>query len=256
MRLRFVAVLTIALAGSFAYAKGESSIVHLKNGTVLRGELLERLPGDHVTIKLASGEKKRVDWNDVDSIEDGAAEATSGSASASGAAAPPSEAPTEAPSASASVVPSASAAPAPSGVRVRLTGTPNVSLERRDGSKWTFACLAPCSHPVEEGEYRVGGEGVNPSSTFVLRDPTQVAVKAGSKGRAFGGQLLLGAGAGALLIGIFMATGDNTDVAIPVIAIGGAAAVGGLTLWLTNRTSITLSPEGAGLKLRGTTSLF
>jgi hypothetical protein len=136
-----------------------------------------------------------------------------------------------------------------------MTGSSNVSLERHEGTSWTLACNAPCAQPIEPGEYRVGGAGVNPSKTFALREPSQLDVSAGSKGRAFAGQLLLGGGAAVLLIGVFLAT-SGEDIAIPAMAIGGAATIGGLTLWLTNRTTITLTPTATGLRLNGTTSLF
>jgi hypothetical protein len=250
MRLRIVAALTLALAGTLASAKGDAtSTVKLKNGTVQKGVLVERVPGDHVTLKLSTGEKKRFDWNVVDSIEDPPEGEASASASASASEPPP--APTE----SAVPAPSVSAAPTASGLRLRMTGSPNAALERHEGTAWTFTCLSPCDRSLETGEYRVGGEGVNPSKTFVLREPSQLDVKAGSKGRAFGGQLLMGGGAGVLLIGVFLASQDS-DAAIPALAIGGAAAIGGLTLWLTNRTTITLTPTATGLRLNGTTSLF
>jgi hypothetical protein len=253
MRLRIVAALTLALAGTLASAKGDAtSVVKLKNGTVQKGVLLERVPGDHVTLKLSTGENKRFDWNDVDSIEEPPEGASSASeAPAASASEPPPKA-----SESTAPAPSVSAAPSStSGLRVRMTGSPNAALERHEGTAWTFACLAPCEKPLESGEYRVGGEGVNPSRTFMLREPSQLDVKTGSKGRAFGGQLLLGAGAGLLLIGVFM-TSQDSDLGIPLMAVGGGAAIGGVTLWLTNRTSITLTPTATGLRLNGTTSLF
>lgn len=251
MRLRIVAALTLALAGTLASAKGDAtSIVKLKNGSVQRGVLVERVPGDHVTLKLSTGEKKRFEWNDVDSIEEPPEGASSASETPAASASEP-----PAPSVSESAAPAPSVSTAPSGLRLRMTGSPNVSLERHEGTAWSFTCLAPCERPIEAGEYRVGGEGVNPSRTFMLREPSQLDVKAGSKGRAFGGQLLMGSGAGILLIGVFLASQDS-DVAIPALAIGGAAAIGGLTLWLTNRTTITLTPTATGLRLNGTTSLF
>src|SRR5262245_58684448 len=108
MRFRIVTALTIAFAGILASASGDTNyVVQLKNGTTLKGQLLERLPGDHITLKLPSGEKKRFAWADVDSIEE--APAGSGSTSASSSAAPTAtESAQPDASASASAAPSAS----------------------------------------------------------------------------------------------------------------------------------------------------
>jgi hypothetical protein len=54
--------LTFLVAG-LAHADAET--VHLTSGAVYSGELVEKIPGDHVTIKLATGEVKRFDWTDI-----------------------------------------------------------------------------------------------------------------------------------------------------------------------------------------------
>jgi len=43
----------------------ETETVHLADGSVFAGELVEKVPGDHVTIKLASGEVRRFAWSAI-----------------------------------------------------------------------------------------------------------------------------------------------------------------------------------------------
>jgi hypothetical protein len=54
----------VALVATVAWA-GPPAVVHTKNG-VYYGELVERVEGDHITIKLATGVIKRVAWKDID----------------------------------------------------------------------------------------------------------------------------------------------------------------------------------------------
>lgn len=40
----------------------ETEAVHLRDGSIIQGELVEKVPGDHVTLKLATGEVRRIEW--------------------------------------------------------------------------------------------------------------------------------------------------------------------------------------------------
>src|ERR1700689_677802 len=71
-RRAFVAVaLAVASSARGALADGGAAEsfrdvgVVTRDGATFRGELVEKVPGDHVTIKLASGEVKRFAWADV-----------------------------------------------------------------------------------------------------------------------------------------------------------------------------------------------
>jgi hypothetical protein len=52
--------ITVLLLATPAYADPET--VRLADGSVYVGELVEKVPSDHVTIKLATGEVRRFDW--------------------------------------------------------------------------------------------------------------------------------------------------------------------------------------------------
>ena len=54
-------VLAALCAPSVALASSET--VHLNDGSVYEGELVEKVPNDHVTIKLATGEVRRFEWS-------------------------------------------------------------------------------------------------------------------------------------------------------------------------------------------------
>ena len=58
----FVLVVLGALCAS-SPALASTETVHLNDGSVYEGELVEKVPNDHVTIKLATGEVRRFDWS-------------------------------------------------------------------------------------------------------------------------------------------------------------------------------------------------
>jgi hypothetical protein len=53
-----------------AGAQVAEEIVVLNDGSTYQGKLVEKVPGDHVTIKLATGEVKRFDWSAIASTRD------------------------------------------------------------------------------------------------------------------------------------------------------------------------------------------
>ncbi|HSQ63836.1 MAG TPA: hypothetical protein VLM85_11505, partial [Polyangiaceae bacterium] len=61
MRAWYAGVAALALA-SAAHAQAAQERVTLVDGTVMQGELVEKVPGDHVTIKLATGEVRTIQW--------------------------------------------------------------------------------------------------------------------------------------------------------------------------------------------------
>src|SRR5580704_5570203 len=76
-RLLLAGFLATSLLAGSARADGPASEalrdvgVATKDGATYRGELVEKVPGDHVTLKLASGEIKRFAWTDVADIASG-----------------------------------------------------------------------------------------------------------------------------------------------------------------------------------------
>ncbi len=62
MNLRSTLALGLVLLVSRA-ALAESETVRLADGSVFSGELVEKVPNDHVTIKLATGDVRRFEWS-------------------------------------------------------------------------------------------------------------------------------------------------------------------------------------------------
>ncbi|HEX7601857.1 MAG TPA: hypothetical protein VF316_09640, partial [Polyangiaceae bacterium] len=232
-----------------------TATVTLKNGSLYRGALIERIQGDHVTLKTATGEVKTFLWADL--------------------------APAAAP---APVAPSPPAKPleAP-GVLVTLTGDEGVHLERvtgtESGGAWITmqsnssggswgsgwagqgrggmavlygpVCQAPCNVRVDSSYvYRVAGPGYVATRTFqVSGDAVRVDAHMGSMAQRVLGWVAFGAG---LAVGATGLVGGWICSAIPnctstgwFIAggVGLAAAVGGLVMVLTSGSSVELDGQ-------------
>ena len=190
--------------------------------------------------------------------------------------------PTPPPTASPVAAPSAPAAPGVPAVTVELRANdPRATLERRQSTttvgglgipdlglggltRWESACVAPCTTtPVSsEYSYRISGDGLVPSKTFTLpRRPRTLRIDAdlGSSTGRVTGMLLTAGGAGALLLGgaalaaspILSANDVGSQGFRTGVLAGGAGAVGlgvllaatGLTLWLSNGSSLRFDPS-------------
>jgi hypothetical protein len=279
MRFRIVMVTAfaaaIALAPSLSRADDDQKTepaqnVHitLNDGSEYSGELVEKVPQDHVTLKLADGKVKRFEWEDIRK---------------------PNKAPPQ----------PTQAAPRPSGARAELTAdSDSAELQQRIGVTtvmtymatptgaigspqnadiWQTLCVAPCTAEVPTGmPIRVGGSGIVGSSWFIL-GPGQHAVVAetgSSIKRGFGWAFTVIGGLsllGGLLIfavtprtittcsGLLSVSCQNTDqtgdilaITLPMMGIG--AGVMGLGLWmiLSAKTHVTVDgakPEEVSLRL-------
>ena len=65
MRLHGTALATLLLLVPIAAMAWEPERVSLRNGGVVRGALVEKVPGDHITLKLATGEIRTIPWQDI-----------------------------------------------------------------------------------------------------------------------------------------------------------------------------------------------
>jgi hypothetical protein len=140
----------LALWAPSAFADS-ACVVTLTGGAKYRGELVESIPGDHLTIKLATGQVITFPWKDVVSNE---------------------EVELVAP------VPSP-----PRGPVVHIEGPPSVRLERQTGmvaevgfhwparlaNVYSPVCMAPCDVSVTPGEHRLAGPGYTPTSDFIIQ---------------------------------------------------------------------------------------
>ena len=182
-----------------------------KAGASYHGKLVERVPDDHVTIELASGDIKRFAWAEIADV------ATSKESDKSKDKGDSSERPT---------------------VRIAVDGEPGVLLERRQSAaegwtatlwpayayveQWEVACVAPCTTTVDAGSmYRVNGGGATTSRNFTLPQGHD-SLRLHLVGRS---ALLHGTGIAATLIGVLVAlTGGSSLVAAPQISDSKAEA--------------------------------
>src|SRR5678815_4389071 len=66
MKGRYQAVsASFALLIATAARAAEPERVTLRDGSIVQGELVEKVPGDHITLKLATGEVRQIAWSDV-----------------------------------------------------------------------------------------------------------------------------------------------------------------------------------------------
>ncbi|MHB8417162.1 MAG: hypothetical protein ACYDCL_03740 [Myxococcales bacterium] len=120
-------------------------------------------------------------------------------------------------------------------------------------------CQVPCNLEVDvNAQYRIDGDGVNPSGAFWLPKEPSVAlnVKAGSKGMRIAGKILTWVGAGFTTAGLVSfglsalasaptakTTGDPVDVFLDggllLTGVGVPMLVAGTIMWASSGTQIT-----------------
>ena len=139
------------------------------DGAVFRGELVEKWPNRHVTLRLSTGEYRRVLWQHIRQLSTGAS--------------------------------------APLGATTRVffrSESAEATLQRvHPGGTWFDVCRTPCAGAVAtRGVYRVAGDGIRPSDPFTLSGHgSQVALsttRVGTQGTSvLGAVLAIGGGAAA-----------------------------------------------------------
>jgi hypothetical protein len=155
--------------------------VTLADGTVMQGELVEKVPGNHITLKLATGEVRTIQWS---------------------ALAPQVAPPTPlVPQVSQPMVHVVVEGDRPGVAFIRILGYGMVEAYTGYGTaigafeQSRPVCIAPCQADVEAGGmYRIGGDGVTPTGTFGLpmqQGALHLRVHAGSLGARVGGVWLL-----------------------------------------------------------------
>jgi hypothetical protein len=193
------------LAPSIVFAQER---VTLADGTVMQGELVEKVPGDHITLKLATGEIRTITWS---------------------ALAPQMQAPPPVVMQQQAQVPTgptthvAIDADAPGVSLMRVMGFGFVQYGSATGSfaSYQTVCVAPCQADVDaNATYQISGDGVTPSSPFTLPTangaPVRLHVHGGSLGARIGGLWLVISGitfavTGGVLAGTFAALSSSSD---------------------------------------------
>lgn len=260
--------------------------VTLRDGSIYSGQIVEKVPGDHETLKLATGEIKRFDWAEM----------------ARTPVPPQAPLPGGLPPIPSTIQGFEALLPGER-VLVRLEAdNPHAALQQLTGQQAVYegegtvgvvdfhrtVCKAPCGVEVQRSlagqtlTYRVGGDGVAGSDWFTLprsSGPLDLQVKTGSAaGRAWG-QVLTWSGialavAGGTMLAVGLATqraaipptpeqlafgctqcgvpgNDNAafvDGGLGAILGGVVALAVGIPLWAVNRTSVT---TGDGEQLAG-----
>lgn len=231
-------------------ASGGSDTVVLKDGGMLKGTLIEILPGDHATLTLANGQNAKIRWDVIDHIVRNGV--------------PLSPAQTAQPATTTQV---AQPAPTDQGnvwVHVdggdvdvemqTMNGTPN---GKRIVGTWATMCSAPCDQELPlSGAYRLAGSGVRASRSFKLAgkpgDHVVISADPSSKGAFAGGIVLISVGVPVFVIGMFVelvvglvnlgsrATGEYDDtsgaqiVGLSMMGLGAAGVITGIVLIATN----------------------
>jgi hypothetical protein len=146
---------------AWSAADGAQDVVVLKDGGAVRGLVMEVLPNDHVTVKLADGRTATIVWSVIHHIEQAPHTQTT----------TPAETP--APVVAAPVKPSTASAPPTvltGSVHVRMEGDNDAVLEQDHGGAWAVVCSATCDRDLPlEPQYRINGNGVRTSGAFKLQ---------------------------------------------------------------------------------------
>lgn len=202
-------------------------VVWLTNGAILRGQIVELAPQQHVTLQLATGELRTIPWADI-----------ARSTFVSPAAAPPTAAPSASPP-----PPAPTPTAAPDAVHLELRGDrSDLWLEARrrfTDDPWTIACRAPCARAVQVSDLslRIAGPGIRPSNPFFIDGrgghEVLVAQTGSAETHAWGQRSLVGG------IGIGLAGG--AAYGLGKVGDSDPAVVGGLIGMITGGALLALA---------------
>ena len=149
-------------------ATGEVNVI-VSDGAVFRGVLVEKIPGQYVTLKLPTGEFRRILWPSVVRIDGDV-----------------------------SVRPKTH-------VRFRADHDGAELEQYLNGGGWVSLCKTPCKGWVTQGTaLRVGGPKIQPSEPFKVppgREQMQIDADAKTKSKRIWGAVLGVGGGGVFLIG-------------------------------------------------------
>ena len=224
--------------------------VVVRDGAIFRGQLVEKLPGQYVAVKVATGETRRIAWQYIARIDGDPANP-----------------------------------PRPKTFVRFKADHPGATLEEYVGNgDWATLCKSPCEGWVTQGEtLRVGGSKILPSESFPVpagREQMKVDATVGTKKQQMWGAILGVGGAGFLTIGgsvllVGLAPNSRVDqndgtqreltdterrnfkiAGGTMMVIGAGLGIAGLSMLLGNETEAkvagaTGAPRAASLKLPG-----
>lgn len=238
-----LAAFAAAMAPSLAWADTET--VHLIDGSVYAGELVEKVPNDHVTLKLATGEVRRFEWSSL-------------------APPPPAAPPAAAPGGALAVIAQPPPLP-PRPAHVRFTADAKGALLMRVDTVMnntavypstleteTPVCYAPCSSDVDaNARYYVRGAYITRSRSFSIPEGTSaLTARTGSSAAGALGATSLTMGilstlVGAIVTPVAFATSGATngwdafeDWGVASLVAGGALILIGIPLLVASATHV------------------
>lgn len=278
--LLLATLLTLAGAQGTA-AAAEVRTIQLQNGTIYSGELVEWVPGDHVTLRLITGEIRRVPWTEL-------ALQPPPPPVAPPAVAPPAFAPPPGPPPPDAFFPPPAApggAPAPGTLLTIRSKNPYAQLTQTSSGgyvvgygygrsygygatieAWRAICTTPCNQVVPSGgPYRIAGPGIVPSRPFILSPGSaELQVKTGKVGARVGGLFLtvIGGSAiltGGILLGFSRAFGPSSPLYDPaesrafraaggvILGVGIGSLAAGIALLATSGTKVQIANTTGGV---------
>lgn len=250
-----------------APAEQPADRVHLVNGGMVQGSILEVLPNDSLTIvSAATGDRKSFAWAEIAAYEQG------GQRVEIGAVAAPAPAPREEPAQA-------------QGPRLHIETTKPASVHLYEitgemvahganvtvhGIQYRPVCAAPCGKVIDTSggsSYFFGGEGLTTSNRFNLTDArgdVTAVVKPGRRGLRTGGIITMSVGVALMALGggLFVLSKSRADrdeilgegpakpsYGAPIgLLVGGAAALaGGIVMLVLGKTRYKLKTGGLGL---------
>jgi hypothetical protein len=246
----------IAVSGVAAADLGPDEVT-LKNGGMLRGDVISVEPGTKVVLMEAGASAPRtIPWAEVADVERGKFADDGGE-----------DAPDKGEASDKEAAPSSGKA----GVsRVHILSEEKVQLHEELDTQYAqagayavaltrgrVACTSPCDQTIDGSrgqKFVVAGDGVPASKPFYLNESsgeTTVKVEPGSTGRATGGGVLVTVGTlGALTAATLLIVGGVSDSGSNLSTIGGVtlgasatALVGGIVLIATSGTDVEIMPR-------------
>jgi hypothetical protein len=230
-------------------AHAETETVHLSDGSVFAGELVEKVPGDHVTIKLASsGEVRRFAWSAIASqplaVAVGQPQV---------------------------IVPQLPPLPPRSGtvrfvsnnkgtLLMRVDSIPAFTVNGWGQTRQSPVCYAPCTAVIDaNATYYVEGYNISASTHFAIPEGSStVSVRTGAEALTVTGVTLASLGSMSLITGAIATPIAFADSKSPGIngweAFGLSALIGGaafiliaVPFILAGRTRVTLGDMDVAL---------
>lgn len=209
----------------------------LKNGGMLRGQVIESMPDSHVTI-LVAGESRRIEWSDLEEVKMGHFAQAPATTPVEAPAAPLVPGPSEVAPAVGRPLVHMEVKPNAKPVQLRLiTSEGYVSGYNVSGRSMTFetVCQSPCDRVIDATggkRFMVGNDMWTFSRKIDLSnegpDVTLDVVRPGNTAARISGAVLFGLGLGGLISGPLLLLLESTrtagavitGVSVPLFAVG------------------------------------